>query len=177
MPMPNWRAQASVLLGWAWGQADRVADATRLVEQELANFEAAVGHRLQYIGILAELRARLGDHATSLRLIEEARVQMEQTEYHFWHAELCRIEGEVRHQAGAPDFEVEACFIEAIKWASKQQAKSFELRAAISLARLWRDQGRLQDARELLRPIYAWFTEGFDTVDLKEAGALLEELV
>ena len=176
--MPIWRARATVLLGWAWGQADRVADAARLVEQELANFEAvsAVGHRFQYIGILAELRARLGDHATSLHLIEDAQGQMEQTEYHFWHAELCRVEGEVRHQARAPDVEVEACFVEAIKWARKQQAKSFELRAAMSLARLRRDQGRHQDARDLLMPIYEWFTEGFDTVDLKEARALLEEL-
>ena len=140
--MPTWRVQATVLLGWAWGQSGRVSDATRLVEQGLANFEAvgAVGPRLHCVGILAELRARLGDHAMSLRLIEDAQVQMEQTECCFWHAELCRIEGEVRHQAGAPDVEVAACFVEAIKWARKQQAKSFELRAATSLARLWRDQ-------------------------------------
>jgi len=176
--MQNWRAQATVLLGWAWGQAGRVADATRLVEQGLANFEAdgAVGPRLHYIGILAELRARSGDHTTSLRLIEGAQEQMEQTEFLFWHAELCRTEGEVRRQAGASDIQVEACFVRAIERARQQQAKSFELRAAMSLGRLWRDHGRHHDAYDLVKPIYEWFTEGFDTPDLQDARTLLDEL-
>jgi predicted ATPase/class 3 adenylate cyclase len=176
--MPTWRAQATVLLGWACGQAHSVADAARLVEQGMADFEAegAIGHRLHYLGILAELRARLGDHVTSLRLIEDARSQMEQTEYLFWHAELCRIEGEIRRQAGAPNSEVEACFVSAIERARQQQAKSFELRAAMSLGRLWRDDGRHRDAYDLLKPIYEWFTEGFDTPDLQDARTLLDEL-
>ncbi len=80
------------------------------------------------------------------------------------------------HQAGAAAADVEACFVEAIKWARKQQAKSFELRAATSLARLWCNQGRRHDARDLLMPIYEWFTEGFDTPDLKDARVLLDEL-
>jgi predicted ATPase len=136
----------------------------------------APGLRLYYVGILAEMHARLGEHSTSLRLIEDAHSQMQQTENHFWHAELCRIEGEVRHQAGAPDVEVEACFARAIEWSSRQQAKSFELSAAMSLARLWRDQGRHRDAFDLVEPIYEWFTEGFDTADLKETKVLLDEL-
>ena len=71
---------------------------------------------------------------------------------------------------------VEIVFEEALRIARNQQAKSWELRAAMSLARLWRDQGKVQQARELLAPVYGWFTEGFDTLDLKEAKALLEEL-
>ena len=174
----GWRAHATVLLGWALGQADHVDDAIALVQQGLAGFDrvGAVGHRIQYVGVLAELHARLGDHSTSLRLIEGAHRQMDQTEHHVWHAELHRLEGEVSHQAGAAAADVEACFVEAIKWARKQQAKSFELRAATSLARLWCNQGRRHDARDLLIPIYEWFTEGFDTPDLKDARMLLDEL-
>jgi len=70
----------------------------------------------------------------------------------------------------------EACFERALAVARKQQAKSWELRAAMSMARIWRDQGRRQQARDLLAPLYAWFTEGFDTCDLKEAKVLLDEL-
>jgi len=92
------------------------------------------------------------------------------------HRAPLAVEGEVRHQAGAPDVEVEACFARAIEWSSRQQAKSFELSAAMSLARLWRDQGRHRDAFDLVEPIYEWFTEGFDTADLKETKVLLDEL-
>ena len=136
----------------------------------------ADGQRLQYIGLLAELHSRLGDHATSLRLIGDAHGQMQEKEHHLWQAELCRIEGEARRQVGAPVADVEVCFAKALEWSRQQQAKSFELRAAMSLARLWRDQGRLHDARDLLMPIYEWFTEGFDTPDLRDAKTLLDEL-
>jgi predicted ATPase len=71
----------------------------------------------------------------------------------------------------------ERCYGASLDWARQQQAKSWELRASMSLARLWRDQGKPQQARELLAPVYGWFTEGFDMCDLKEAKALLEELV
>jgi predicted ATPase len=175
--LKGFHAHATILLGWALGQADGVADAIPLVQQGLARFDTmAPGIRLYYVGILAELHARLGEHSTSLRLIEGAHRQMDQTENHLLHAELCRIEGEVCRQTGAPDGEVETCFARAIDWAKRQQARSFELRAAMSLARLWRDQGRHRDACDLVRPIYEWFTEGFDTADLKETKALLDEL-
>jgi predicted ATPase len=88
-----------------------------------------------------------------------------------------RIAGEVALKSLAPDTEkAEKYFERALGVARQQQAKSWELRAAMSMARLWRDQGRPQQARELLAPVYAWFTEGFDTRDLKEAKALLEKL-
>ena len=93
-----------------------------------------------------------------------------------WEAELKRVEGELGRVQGTSVFEIETCFEQALQVARCQSAKSFELRAAMSLARLWRDQRKVQQARELLAPVYGWFTEGFDTCDLKEAKALLEEL-
>ncbi|HEY7581322.1 MAG TPA: adenylate/guanylate cyclase domain-containing protein [Acetobacteraceae bacterium] len=174
----SWRAHAIVLLGWALGQTGRVADGISLVQEGLASFDAvgAIGHRLQHVRILAELRSMLGDYPASLGLIEVAHRQMEQTEHYFWCAEFYRIEGEIRRRAGAPDAQVESCFANAVDWAGRQQAKSFGLRAATSLARLWRDRGRDDEARDLLTPIYEWFTEGFDTADLKDARRLLDEL-
>ena len=77
---------------------------------------------------------------------------------------------------GISAFEIETCFEQALQVARCQSAKSFELRVAMSLARLWRDQGKSQQARELLAPVYGWFTEGFDTRDLKEANSLLDKL-
>ena len=92
-------------------------------------------------------------------------------------AELHRLHGELLLRQPVPDVpQVEACFQRAIDVARRQQAKSWELRAAMSLARLWQRQGKRDQARELLAPIYNWFTEGFDTVDLQEAQALLAAL-
>jgi predicted ATPase len=94
-----------------------------------------------------------------------------------FEAEVYRIAGEIALKSPEPDVaKAQDYFERAITVARKQQAKSWELRAAVSLARLWRDQGRRDAARDLLAPVYNWFTEGFDTRDLKEAKALLEEL-
>jgi predicted ATPase len=89
---------------------------------------------------------------------------------------VLRIEGELGLLFGASTQQSEGCFVQALEVARKQQAISFELRAATSMARLWRDQGKSKQARELLAPVYGWFTEGFDTLDLREARALLDEL-
>jgi predicted ATPase len=102
---------------------------------------------------------------------------VEKTKERLSEAEVNRTAGEIAllsHEADAP--QAEAYFERALAVARQQQAKSWELRATISLARLWRDQGKVQQARELLAPVYGWFTEGFDTRDLNEAKALLEEL-
>jgi predicted ATPase len=94
-----------------------------------------------------------------------------------WAAEVHRLAGEVALLSPRADaVEVQVHFERALRVARQQQAKSWELRTAMSLARLWRDRGKVQQARELLAPVYGWFTEGFDTRDLKEAKALLEEL-
>ena len=95
----------------------------------------------------------------------------------WYEAEINRIAGEIVRKSPKPDAaKAEAYFDRALAVARQQQAKPWELRAAMSLARLWRDQAKVQQARELLAPVYAWFTEGFDTLDLKEAKALLSEL-
>jgi predicted ATPase len=93
-----------------------------------------------------------------------------------WEAELTCIDGELHRIRGAPAEEVEDYLQAAIRVAQSQSAKSFELRAAMSLARLWRDQGRMAKARGLLGSVYGWFTEGFETPDLRSAKALMEEL-
>ena len=92
-------------------------------------------------------------------------------------AEINRITGEIALKSPEPDVaKAKAYFERALAVSRKQQAKSWELRAAMSMARLWRDQGKRDEARDLLAPVYGWFTEGFDTLDLKEAKALLDEL-
>jgi predicted ATPase len=102
---------------------------------------------------------------------------MERSKEKWCEAEVNRVAGEIALQSLAPNPEkAEAYFDRALTVARQQQAKSWELRAAMSMARLWRDQGKRDEARDLLAPVYGWFTEGFDTLDLKEAKALLDEL-
>ena len=102
---------------------------------------------------------------------------VETTKERWQEAEVNRIAGDIALLSPQPDAaRAEAYFERALAVARKQQAKSLELRAAMSMARLWRDQGKRQQAHDLLAPVYGWFTEGFDTLDLKEAKALLDEL-
>jgi predicted ATPase len=99
------------------------------------------------------------------------------TELRWSAAEMSRLQGALRLQLASPEVpQAEACFQQAIDVARRQQAKALELRASLSLSRLWQQQGQQHAARGLLASIYAWFTEGFDTADLQEAKALLEEL-
>jgi predicted ATPase len=130
-----------------------------------------------YLSILASAYSELGRFDEAWRCIGEAMTAVETTKERWCEAEVHRMAGEITLLALGPDAaKAEAYFNHALSVAREQQAKSWELRAAMSLARLWRDQGKAQHARELLAPVYAWFTEGFDTRDLKEAKAFLEEL-
>jgi predicted ATPase len=100
---------------------------------------------------------------------------VEKTGERYYEAEIHRLKGAIFLQQPAPDIpQAEACFQQAMAIARRQQARSWELRAATSLARLWQQQGKQAEARTLLAPIYDWFTEGFDTADLQDARALLE---
>ena len=102
---------------------------------------------------------------------------MDTTELRYYAAELYRLKGALLLQQAVPDAaQAAACFHQALDVARQQQAKSFELRAATSLARLWQSQDKRQEAYDLLAPVYEWFTEGFDTADLQEAKTLLQEL-
>jgi predicted ATPase len=124
---------------------------------------------------LAEAQARAGDSETGLDILDQALSVVEQTGERYWAAELYRVQAEVQLLQGDYE-EAEASLQKAIEVARRQQARSWELRSATSLARLWQQQGRIDEARQMLAAIYDWFTEGFDTPDLMEARALLEEL-
>jgi predicted ATPase len=119
----------------------------------------------------------LGHPEDGLQALVEAHTLMEQHEERWWEAEVARLRGVLLlQQTGMPQAEAETWFQRALDVARRQQAKSLELRAAMSLSRLWQQQGKQTEARELLAPVYGWFTEGFDTADLQDAKALLEAL-
>jgi predicted ATPase len=126
---------------------------------------------------LAEAHGQAGQAEEGLALMAEALELVAKTGERESEAELYRLKGELFLARSPSDHaEAEASFRKALDVARRQSAKSYELRAATSLARLWQGQGRKQEARDLLAPVYDWFTEGFDTRDLKDAKALLEEL-
>jgi predicted ATPase len=129
------------------------------------------------MSFLAFAHARLGQFDDARRCIGEAMAASEASKESWYDADIHRLAGDIVLLSGEPDTtKAEAHFGRALALARKQQAKSFELRAAMSMARLWRGQGKRDEGRDLLAPIYAWFTEGFDTPDLKGARALLGEL-
>jgi predicted ATPase len=130
-----------------------------------------------YLSNLAKAYADLGQFDDAWSCIGEAKSAIEATKERWFEAEAYRTAGTIALKSPGPDVvKAEAHFERALAVARAQQAKSWELRAAMSMARLWRDQGKREEARELLAPVYGWFTEGFDTRDLKEAKALLDEL-
>jgi predicted ATPase len=127
--------------------------------------------------LLALAHADLGQFDDAWRCIDEAMATINTTNERWFEAEANRIAGEIALKSPERDTaKARAHFERALAVARKQQAKSWELRAAMRVARLWRDQGRREEVRNLLAAIYGWFTEGFDTLDLKEAKALLGEL-
>jgi class 3 adenylate cyclase/predicted ATPase len=130
-----------------------------------------------HLAYLSSAYAELGKFDDAWRCLDEAMRAVETTKERWLQADIYRIAAQIALKSPEPDAaKAEAYFERALAVARQQQAKSWELRAAISMARLWRDQGKPQQARELLAPVYNWFTEGFDTLDLKEAKALLAEL-
>jgi predicted ATPase len=132
--------------------------------------------RPYFLALLAEASAQVGQTAEGLEALAEALSTLAQSGVRWCEAELYRLRGELllQHAVAQPE-EAEACFQQALAVARRQQAKSLELRAAMSLSRLWQRQGKRDKARQLLAEIYDWFTEGFDTADLQEAKALLDE--
>ena len=126
--------------------------------------------------MLADVSAHLGHTEDGLQTLAEAHTLMEQHEERWWEAEVYRLRGVLLLRQTLTQQEAETWLQRALDVARCQQAKSLELRAAMSLARLWQQQGKRAAAHDLLAPVYGWFTEGFDTADLQEAKALLEEL-
>jgi predicted ATPase len=138
------------------------------------------GWQPYFSALMAEVYADMGKAEEGLTVLTEALAVVKGGE-RWWEAELYRLKGELTLQSKVPGptskvGEAEECFLKAIEIARRQQAKSLELRATVSLARLWQPHGKRHEARNALSEIYGWFTEGFDTKDLQEAKALLEEL-
>jgi predicted ATPase len=165
--------------GWLLALTGKASDAVHKITSGLAEWRSTGSTLLVPFNLscLARAYAELGKFDDAWRCIGEAMTTMETTQERLWQAEIHRMAGEIALLAPEPDAaKAEANFEHALEVARGQQAKSWELRAAMRMARLWRDQGKRNAARDLLAPIYGWFTEGFDTLDLKEAKALLGEL-
>ena len=176
---PFWGLASMCLHGSALTERSTQHEGVRAMRESLSSYEGIGGgvYRPALTGLLSIGLARTGQIDEALRTIAEALRAVEQNQERWWHAELHRLNGELtRMLPGDHAAAVEIAFEEALRIARDQQAKSWELRAAMSLARLWRAQRKLQQARELLAPVFGWFTEGFDTLDLKEAKALLDAL-
>jgi predicted ATPase len=165
--------------GWALAMQGKSAAGLAQLRQGLATV-LATGQELarpRCLVLLAEAAGHAGQVEEGLPLLAEALTALEVNGYGDLLAEAYRLQGMLLLRQALPDTtQAEACFQQALAIARLQQAKSWELRAAMSLSRLWQQQGKRAEARELLAPTYGWFTEGFDTADLQDARALLEEL-
>jgi predicted ATPase len=176
---PYWFAWGSIFRGWARAAQGQRAEGLTEMRQGLTAYrltESALDWP-RCLALLAEVHGKAGQADEGLRILGEALAAVATTEERFYEAELYRLQGElVMAMATDKQREAEACFQQALTVARQQEAKWLELRAAMSLARLWQQQGQRTAAYDLLAPIHSWFTEGFDTGDLQEAKALLEEL-
>jgi predicted ATPase len=171
-------AQAMPLRGWTLTENGRAEEGIAQIHQGLAAYQAtgATRDRPYYLALLAEASAKVGQTTEGLEALVEALATLAKSGVPWWEAELYRLRGELLLSTDN-EATAEACFHQALDIAPRRQARSLELRAAMSLARLWQRQGKCAEAHQVLAPIYGWFTEGFDTADLQEAKALLEGLV
>jgi predicted ATPase len=180
---PFWLAPGTILRGRALAEQGRGEEGIEQIRQGMDAWRAtgAELRRTYYLALLAEAYGKAGQTEDGLAALAEALAQADKTGERMYEAELYRLKGEltllVRNRHLEPRVEgAQECFLKALEVSRTQQAKSLELRAVMSLSRLWQSQGKRKEARELLSEIYGWFTEGFDTKDLQEAKALLEEV-
>ena len=188
-----WEGWIGVPRGWALVELEEDQTGIADLQEGWALFEAtgAEWSRSYYLALLADSYRKVGRTADGLVSIAEALTHVEKEHERFHEAELYRLKGELllndergmmnderktEQEESSQHLEAEACFHKAIDIARSQEAKSWELRAVMSLARLWQQQGKRQEAYELLSDLYSWFTEGFETADLQEAKVLLDEL-
>jgi predicted ATPase len=191
---PYWLAWGTVRQGWVLAEQGQCEAGIAKMRQGMDAVQLT-GAALSMSYILAQLAdayGKVGQGKEGLPLLAEALAQVTQTGERWYEAELHRLKGQLalqsqvqslkskvsspQHPIPNTQAEAEACFHKALEVAQQQSARSLELRAAMSLARLWQQQGKKREAHQLLSGIYGWFTEGFDTVDLKEAKALLKAL-
>jgi predicted ATPase len=184
---PLWVAVGMIWKGWTLTERGQGQEGIAQIRQGLTAYQAAAGAlgRPYYLLLLAEACGKVGQPEDGLAALTEALAIVDESGACCHKPELYRLKGTLmlQQQCQVPDskfqdaaVEAEACFLKAIEIARKQQAKSLELRAVMSLSRLWQQQGKHHKARSMLAKIYTWFTEGFDTKDLQEARTLLAEL-
>jgi predicted ATPase len=176
---PHWKAVGMINQGWVLALTGRPSNAVQMITSGITTFRStgATFYEPPSLTLLAGAYAKLGEYEQARRAIGEAIAAIENVKERSWEGEVRRTAGEIALMSPEPNAaKAEAYFEHALAVARNQQAKSWELRAAMSMARLWRDQGKPREAHDLLAPVYGWFTEGFDTLDLKEAKALLDEL-
>ena len=175
-----WPGLATLMKGWVLAERGEGEASIAELRSAMATIRGigAAAELPWYLALLAGAYGIVGRTAEGLDAIAEALAQVASTNERFYEAEIYRVKGEILLKHGGPDWaaEAETCFRQALDIAEAQSAKSWELRAAMSLARLWAEQGKRAQAQDLLAPVYGWFTEGFETADLKDAKALLEEL-
>ena len=174
-----WKGLAMMHRGGVMALTGKASDAAQIITTGITAWRStgATVWLPIFLPYLASAHAELGQFDKAWRCIAEAMTAVEISKERLCEAEIHRTAGEIALKLPQPDAaKAQAYFEHALAVARQQQAKSWELRAAMSLARLWRDQGKQQQARELLAPVHGWFTEGFDTRDLREAKALLEDL-
>jgi class 3 adenylate cyclase/predicted ATPase len=175
---PFWLAFGMILRGWSLTEQGQGAEGIAQIREGLAAYRAtgAELHRPHFLSLMAEAYGKVAQPEAGLKALDEALDTMNKTEERYWEAELHRRKGELLLMVrGQMLGEAEKTLRQALETARRQQAKSLELRAAISLSRLWHEQGKHEAAYKLLSEIYGWFTEGFGTGDLQEAKALLKE--
>ena len=190
-----WLVMGTLTQGWVLTEQGQYEKGIAQMRQGIAAFKAT-GAELGLSGnfsALAEAYGKVGQVEEGLAMLAEVLTIVNKTGERFYEAEVYRLKGTLtlqqlkvqgskskvpstQHPTPSTQTEAEACFLKAIEIARRQSAKSFELRAVMSLAQLWQQQGKRKQARKMLAEIYGWFTEGFDTADLKEARALLQEL-
>jgi predicted ATPase len=177
---PYFMAFGAIMRGWALAQqAGQAQEGITQINEGLMTYRATGAEALRpyYLALLAEAYRTTGEPHAGLTVLAEALTVVDTTGARWYEPELYRLKGELLLQQSSDNqAEAESCFHHALNITRNQQAKSFELRVATSLARLWQQQGKRQEAYDLLAPVYGWFTEGFDTADLKDAKALLDAL-
>jgi predicted ATPase len=176
---PYWLATATIFRGWVLAQLGEPERAITQIERGLAAYRATSAELWlpYFLGLLAEAHGKAGEPTAGLRLLDDGLARVERTGERWCVSELNRLRAELLLSlADSDEEEAEAALHQSIAVAREQSARMWELRAATSLARLWAEQRRRAEGRDLLAPVYDWFTEGFDTADLKEAKALLDEL-
>jgi class 3 adenylate cyclase/tetratricopeptide (TPR) repeat protein len=174
---PLWMAFANAMRGWSLAALGQPTEGLRALQDGIDATRATGAGlwRSFFLTLLADAYAIVGQPRAGLKPLAEAAELIGTTQERWAEAETHRLRGRLMQSLG-DDAASEDCYRHALDVARRQSAKLWELRAAMSMARLWRDQGKRDEARKLLAPVYGWFTEGFDTRDLKEAKALLEEL-